>query len=372
MNTSQSSTAARHTIVAGMSGGVDSSVAAMLLRNAGYDVTGVFMKNWEEDDDGYCAAAEDLADVESVCRRLSIPLRTVNFATEYWDRVFEQFVLEHERGLTPNPDILCNREIKFREFHYFAMDLGVEQVATGHYARTAPIGHQTALLKARDESKDQTYFLYAVDQVSLARTVFPLGELLKSDVRRLAADAHLAVATKRDSTGICFVGERPFREFLSRFVSASPGPIVNEQGAEIGTHPGAIYYTIGQRQGLGIGGQTAGSGDPWYVAEKDLPNNRLLVVQGNTHPRLYHDRLRAGELHWISGIAPALPLVCNAKVRYRHREQPCEVRAVDEAHVEVRFESPQWAVTPGQSVVFYDGEICLGGGTIETAWRGEG
>ncbi|MCH9671453.1 MAG: tRNA 2-thiouridine(34) synthase MnmA [Gammaproteobacteria bacterium] len=359
-------TPAAQQVAVGLSGGVDSAVAALRLRDLGYDVRGIFMKNWEEDDEGtFCSAAEDLADAQSVCVRLGIELRAVNFATEYWDRVFQTFLSAHRRGLTPNPDVLCNREIKFREFHLFAMDLGAQSVATGHYARVEHRSDGSVLCKARDPSKDQTYFLYAIDQEALARTIFPLGDLLKTEVRDIAEAAGLAVAAKRDSTGICFVGERPFREFLARFVRREAGPIYDANGNRIGTHEGAMFYTIGQRQGLGIGGHSQGSGAPWYVCAKNLEDNSLTAVQGNKHPALYRSRLVASDLHWIQGHPPALPLMCKAKIRYRQVEQPCRVLRLDAASVEVVFDDPQWAVTPGQSVVFYDGDVCLGGGTIE-------
>ncbi len=354
-------------VIVGLSGGVDSSVAALRLLEAGFEVEALFMKNWEEDDrDGHCAASEDLADARAVCERLGIPLHTVNFSAEYWERVFEHFLAEYAAGRTPNPDVLCNREIKFRAFLDHALAHGAEAIATGHYARIdrAPDG-RCRLLAGRDPRKDQSYFLYLLDQRQLAHSRFPLGALHKDEVRAMARRAGLPTAAKKDSTGICFIGERPFREFLARYLPARPGDIVTERGRVIGRHQGLMYYTMGQRHGLGIGG-VAGSGEaPWFVADKDLAGNRLIVVQGHDHPRLFHRWLSASQPHWIAGQPPALPLRCAARTRYRQPPQPCTVHAAGADRLHVVFETPQRAVTPGQSVVFYRGEECLGGAIID-------
>ncbi len=346
-------------VVVGLSGGVDSAVAALLLKAQGHRVTAVFMKNWEEDDgDGHCAAAADLRDAEAVCRRLDIPLRAVNFSAEYWERVFQQFLAEYRAGRTPNPDVACNREIKFRAFLEYALDLGAETIATGHYARLGP---GPVLRTARDADKDQTYFLSAVPAPALARTVFPLGGMTKAEVRARARAAGLPVHAKRDSTGICFIGERRFRDFLARYLAPRPGPVVSVEGRPLGRHEGLMYYTIGQRQGLGIGG----AGGAWYVAGKDTAGNTLIVAQGRDHPALWSGGLTASAPHWI-GPPPALPLACTARIRHRQAPAPCRVAARD-GGLEVAFETPQWAVAPGQVVAFYDGERCLGGAVIEAA-----
>lgn len=349
-------------IVVGLSGGVDSSVAALRLLDAGHDVHGLFMKNWEEDDDrDYCAALADLEDARAVGDRLGIPLHTINFSYEYWERVFMRFLEEYEAGLTPNPDILCNREIKFKEFLAHAETLGADAIATGHYAaiRTAPDGG-CVLLRGRDRNKDQSYFLYTLGQHQLARAVFPLGRLEKSEVRRAARRAGLSVSDKKDSTGICFIGERRFREFLSRYLKPAPGDIRSVDGRLLGEHTGLMYYTLGQRQGLGIGG----AGEPWYVARKDPASGVLYVAQGHDHPALYSTWLTAGELSWVSGTAPPSPWRGTAKTRYRQPDQRCVIHGRTDGSCLVRFDAPQRAVTPGQSVVFYDGDTCLGGGVI--------
>lgn len=354
-------------VIVGLSGGVDSSVAALLLRRRGLEVEALFMKNWEEDDtDSYCAASADVEDARRVCETLGIRLRTVNLAADYWERVFTQFLAEYAAGRTPNPDILCNREIKFKAFLEHALDLGAEAIATGHYARVRERDGRFELLKGLDPAKDQSYFLYTLGQEPLSRTLFPVGELEKTEVRRLAAEAGLATHDKKDSTGICFIGERPFREFLARFLPAQPGNIETPDGRVVGSHQGALYYTLGQRQGLGIGGHREGSGEPWYVVGKDVARNVLIAAQGHDHPLLYSRALAAGQLHWVAGQPPALHFACTAKTRYRQPDQPCTVSALGEERIRVEFHNPQRAVTPGQSLVLYQREVCLGGGVIET------
>ncbi|MBV9190861.1 MAG: tRNA 2-thiouridine(34) synthase MnmA [Betaproteobacteria bacterium] len=340
-----------------MSGGVDSSVAALLLKREGYDVVGLFMKNWEDDDnDEYCSTREDLIDAAAAADVIGIELEAVNFAAEYKDRVFAEFLREYSAGRTPNPDVLCNAEIKFKAFLDHAMRLGAEKIATGHYARS----DGTRLLRGKDGSKDQSYFLHRLSQAQLARVLFPVGELKKSEVRRIALDAKLPNHAKKDSTGICFIGERPFREFLNRYLPKAPGPIVNDKGRVIGEHIGLAFYTIGQRKGIGIGG----AGEPWYVAGKDLGANKLIVVQGHDHPLLMKRALAADETTWIAGAAPGEQSQHTAKTRYRQADAPCTLSRVLESEIKVEFATPQWAVTPGQSVVLYDGEVCLGGGVI--------
>jgi len=356
-------------VVVGLSGGVDSAMAALLLKQQGHTVTGLFMKNWEEDDSaGQCAAEEDLKVVRAVCEQLDIPLQTVNFATEYWDRVFHYFLEEHKAGRTPNPDVLCNREIKFSAFLEHALGLGAEHIATGHYARVHDAGGHYQLLKGVDRNKDQSYFLYTLGQAQLACTLFPIGHLAKPAVRALARAAGLPNHDRKDSTGICFIGERDFRDFLKRYLPAQPGEIRTLDGEPKGRHEGVMYYTLGQRQGLGIGG----AGEPWYVVDKDIAHNILYVGQGDHHPALYSAGLSASQLHWVAGAAPALPHPCAAKVRYRQTEQGCTIAALgaDGAHIE--FAEPQRAVTPGQSIVFYDGEVCLGGGVIDRRLKAGG
>jgi tRNA-specific 2-thiouridylase len=361
--------AAGRRVTIGMSGGVDSSVAAWLLQHEGYAVRGMFMRNWRETDPEFpCTAAEDARDALGVCEVLGIELDTVDFAAEYWQRVFARFLEDYRRGRTPNPDILCNQEIKFRAFLDYALAQGAECIATGHYARIRCRNGYYELLKARDLSKDQSYFLYTLGQAQLARSLFPLGELLKSEVRRLAAERGFANAAKKDSTGICFIGERNFTRFLSRYLPAQPGEIETPEGEVIGRHNGLMYYTLGQRRGIGIGGRRDAAELPWYVADKDLARNVLVVAQGHDHPRLYSRGLTTGGLHWVAGEAPSLPLHCSAKTRYRQTDQACTLSTDGEAY-RVEFAQPQRAVTPGQSVVFYDGEVCLGGGVIETLLR---
>ena len=356
-------------IVIGLSGGVDSSVAALLLVEQGYDVHGLFMKNWEDAvDTGYCAAAEDLEDARAVCATLRIPLHQVNFTDEYQQRVFRYFLDEYRTGRTPNPDVLCNTEIKFKAFLDHARRLGADWIATSHYIRRVERDGCWRLLKGCDPGKDQSYFLHGLNQAQLAGALFPVGGLLKAQVRERAAAAGLLTHAKKDSTGICFIGERRFREFLSRYLPAQPGPIQTPDGATVGEHAGLMFHTIGQRQGLGIGGRKAGSGEPWYVAGKDLARNTLIVVQGHDHPALFHRRLRASPLHWIAGESPALPLTCAAKIRYRQSDQSCVVESSDEQGAEVSFIEPQRAIAPGQSVVFYSGDECLGGGIIDAGY----
>ena len=360
---------ANRRVILGLSGGVDSAVAAVRLIEAGADVHALHMTNWE-DEDGYCTAAEDLQDARNVCEQLGIPLHHVNFARQYRDRVFRYFLDEYAAGRTPNPDVLCNREIKFGVFREHAKRLGGELLATGHYARTALIDGQTHLLKGIDRNKDQSYFLHAVSAEALAETVFPLGDLAKDEVRRIARDHGLAVHDKRDSTGICFIGERPFREFLSTYLPASPGPIRTPDGAEIGRHHGLMYYTLGQRQGLGIGGRADAGDAPWYVVDKVAADNALIVAQGDTE-LLMSDALTAVEPGWINGPPAGLDngLRCAAKVRYRQPDQECVVSAAPGGKLEVSFDEAQRAVAPGQYVVFYEGEICLGGAVIDEIHR---
>ena len=349
-------------VVVGLSGGVDSAVAALLLKRAGHEVTGLFMKNWEEDDtDAHCAAEEDLKEVRAVCEVLAIPFQTVNFSAEYWDRVFQYFLGEHRAGRTPNPDVLCNKEIKFKAFLDHALTLGAERIATGHYARVRETDGRYQLLKGSDPNKDQTYFLYTLGQAELSRTLFPIGHLAKTEVRALAQAAGLPNHARKDSTGICFIGERDFRTFLKRYLPAHPGEMRTLAGGAKGRHEGAMYYTIGQRQGLGIGG----AGEAWYVVDKDIEQNILYVEQGEHHPALYNPALLASQLHWVTGTPPDLPHACTAKVRYRQTGQACSIGQIASGTLRVEFPSAQRAVTPGQSVVFYDGEVCLGGGVID-------
>jgi tRNA-specific 2-thiouridylase len=356
-------------VIVGMSGGVDSSVSALLLQQQGYHVEGLFMKNWDEDDGtDYCTAKDDLADAQAVSDKLGITLHTANFAAEYWDNVFEHFLAEYKAGRTPNPDILCNREIKFKAFLDYALTLGADFIATGHYVRRLDNEDGTFLLKGLDNNKDQSYFLHAVGEKEIAKTLFPVGELEKPEVRRIAEEFDLATAKKKDSTGICFIGERRFKDFLAQYLPAQPGKIFSVDGVEMGEHSGLMYHTLGQRQGLGIGG-VAGNNkhDAWYVVDKDLDNNILLVAQGSNHPRLFKHRLTTSQVFWVDDKGPIKTLRCKAKTRYRQPDQDCVIDITDQGY-NVSFDQPQRAVTPGQSVVFYLDEICLGGGVIENTY----
>ena len=357
---------AKERVIVGMSGGVDSSVAAWLLKQQGFDVVGLFMKNWEDDDtDEYCTSRADLVDAASVADVIGIELEAVNFAAEYRDRVFAQFLREYAAGRTPNPDVLCNSEIKFRAFLDHARALGAHRIATGHYARLRRAGRGVELMKAVDATKDQSYFLHRLTQEQLAPVLFPLGELAKRDVRAIARREGIPTWAKKDSTGICFIGERPFRDFLAKYLPRAPGPIETAGGEKVGRHHGLAYYTLGQRQGLGVGGTREGSALPWFVAAKDVARNALVVVQGHDHPQLYRQAVDAQELHWIAGARPSadLLLALAAKTRYRMADAPCSV-AISDDRCRARFDAPQWAPTPGQYLVFYDGEVCLGGGVI--------
>ena len=379
----------RNRVVVGLSGGVDSSVAAYLLKQPGYDVVGLFMKNWEDDDDDeYCSSRQDWLDAASVADVIGIDVEAVNFAAEYRERVFDAFLAEYSAGRTPNPDVLCNAEIKFRAFLDHALRLGAAHIATGHYARVRQVasdGHiahageraqarvgdgRFELLRGVDAGKDQSYFLHRLNQAQLARTLFPVGGLLKSEVRRIAHEIGLPVAAKRDSTGICFIGERPFREFLNRFLPMQPGPIRTPDGKVVGEHVGLAFYTLGQRKGIGVGGMNRkqggdGSGEPWFVARKDMASNTLWIVQGHDHPWLLAGELVAQDASWIGGAAPTTGARLTAKTRYRQADAPCTLAGVDRSRFTLRFDAPQWAATPGQSAVLYDGEVCLGGGVID-------
>ena len=354
-------------IICGMSGGVDSSVSAFILQQQGYQVEGLFMKNWEEDDDtDYCTAAADLADAQAVCDKLGIKLHKINFAAEYWDNVFEHFLSEYKAGRTPNPDILCNKEIKFKAFlEYAAEDLGGNYIATGHYVRRRGADDNAQLLRGLDNNKDQSYFLYTLSKTQVGQSLFPVGNIEKPIVRAIAEELGLVTAKKKDSTGICFIGERKFKDFLARYLPAQPGNIRTVDGEIIGRHDGLMYHTLGQRKGLGIGGVKGAGEDAWYVVEKDLINNELIVAQGHDHSALLSTGLIAQQLHWVDCLPIRAPLRCTVKTRYRQTDVPCIIEPIDDETIKVIFDEPQIAVTPGQSAVFYLDEICLGGGIIE-------
>lgn len=358
-------------VIVGMSGGVDSSVAAWLLKEQGYEVEGLFMKNWEQDDtEEFCPAAQDLADAQAVCDQLDIPLHSVNFSGEYWDRVFAHFLNEYECGRTPNPDVLCNKEIKFNAFLNHALSLGADYIATGHYAKSKHNGSVGSLHKAKDRDKDQTYFLHAVEPQALAKTLFPIGDYNKSQIREFAKELGLVTHAKKDSTGICFIGEKRFKNFLKEFILTKPGEIKNTKGDVLGRHDGLMFYTLGQRQGLGIGGMQHASDEPWYVVDKEVSSNTLYVAQGSQHPMLYAQGLICSPIHWLVEVdESALPMTCYAKTRYRQTEQACMISPMDNNQHYIMFSSPQRAITPGQYVVFYDKNQCLGGATIEQIIR---
>ena len=353
-------------IVVAASGGVDSSVALLLLKRTGYDVTAVFMKNWHEPSaSGRCNWEDDVADALDVCEQLDIPINAIDLSQDYWDSVFAEFLVEYRRGRTPNPDVLCNREIKFKAFLDHARSIGGDLIATGHYAQTAPQAGEFLLLKGADRAKDQSYFLHSISQTALQRTVFPIGALTKREVREIAAQAGLSTHDKKDSTGICFIGERRFRDFLRSYVGSQPGDIKTTDGEIVGRHQGVIYYTLGQREGLGIGGVKGARDGPWYVIEKDLDNKTLIVAQGNEHAGLMNRRLIADSVSWIANRPPPRPFPCHAKTRYRQADQACLIDEIEDGQFVVDFDVPQRALTPGQSVVFYDGECCFGGGVID-------
>ncbi|MDW3094462.1 MAG: tRNA 2-thiouridine(34) synthase MnmA [Gammaproteobacteria bacterium] len=352
-------------IVVGLSGGVDSAIAAYLLKKAGHKIDAIFMKNWEEDDsDEYCSAAQDLEDAEKVCKKLGIPLRTVNFSSEYWDWVFEYFLTEHKAGRTPNPDVLCNTEIKFKAFLDFAIELGAEKIATGHYARCQQTTSDYQLLTAIDSNKDQSYFLHGLNQQQLSKSLFPLGDISKPQVRQLAEELNLHIHDKKDSTGICFIGERKFRDFLNQYIDNNQGDIVDTEGNVIGSHQGTTFFTIGQRQGLGIGGVASASEQPWYVVDKNMETNQLIVGQGSDHPDLFNSSLIIEEMHWIEQSYKHSINSIQAKIRYRQSHQACLATELKNGQWQLDFEQPQRAVTPGQYAVLYDNEHCLGGGII--------
>ncbi|NLY42891.1 MAG: tRNA 2-thiouridine(34) synthase MnmA [Clostridiaceae bacterium] len=355
-------------VVVGMSGGVDSSVAALLLKRQGYDVVGIFMKNWgEKDEFGVCTAEKDFSDVRKVCDQIGIPYYAINFEKEYWDRVFKYFLEEYKNGRTPNPDVMCNKEIKFKAFLDYALKIGADYLATGHYVRSDYKDGAFRLLKGVDPGKDQSYFLCTLNQRQLSKALFPLGGLTKKDVRKIAREAGLHTAEKKDSTGLCFIGERNFKEFLSKYLPARPGEIRSMSGELLGRHDGLMFYTLGQRKGLGIGGTPEGK--PWFVVDKDVKNNILYVAHGEDNPALFSNSLEASNLHWVNGEPPGTSFECTAKFRYRQPDQEVKVRITEDDKCRVEFRKPQRAVTPGQFVVFYMGEVCLGGGVIEKAFK---
>ena len=357
-------------VIIGISGGVDSSVAALLLKNQGYDVEALFMKNWDERSaDGNCLWEADVEDAMNVCGILEIPINTVDLSEQYWLDVFSEFLIEYGSGRTPNPDILCNQEVKFKAFLQHALKLGADKIATGHYARIGTRDKQSILLKGCDANKDQSYFLCGLSQHQLNRCLFPIGELQKPDVRKIASDAGFAIHDKKDSTGICFIGERPFRDFLSQYIPVNKGAIHDTQETIIGEHDGIHFYTLGQRQGLGIGGIKGVNEQPWYVVAKDIETNTLIVAQGHDHPLLYSQGLFMTDPHWVADQPPNIPFTCKAKIRYRQRDQVCTIESLAADKGSIRFEQAQRAVTPGQYIVFYDGDICLGGGVIASTWN---
>lgn len=352
------------TVVIGMSGGVDSSVAAWILKQQGYKVIGLFMKNWEDDDNSeYCSSRQDWLDVVSVADLIGIDVEAVNFASEYKDRVFAEFLREYSAGRTPNPDVLCNAEIKFKAFLDHAMSLGAEAIATGHYAQTTRVNDEVHLLKAIDETKDQSYFLYRLSQQQLKHVIFPLGGIRKTLVREIAQSIGLPNAAKKDSTGICFIGERPFRDFLNRYLPNQPGPIKTDGGEIVGEHIGLAFYTLGQRKGIGMGGSKDGNGNPWFVARKDMASNTLFIVQGHEHPWLLKPSLEAAQISWTSNVPPSTGLY-TAKTRYRQIDGPCKLTSIQDERFTLSFDTDQWAITPGQSAVLYQGQRCIGGGII--------
>jgi len=354
------------TIVVGMSGGVDSSLTALLLKQQGHHVIGLFMKNWEEtNDEGVCTSARDFNDVKHVCDQIDIPYYTTNFTKDYHEHVFKQFIADFERGLTPNPDILCNREIKFKVFLNKAKELGANFLATGHYAQIDRIAGKSCLIKGKDPLKDQSYFLYTLKHEILEQVLFPIGHLEKKEVRELARQFNLATSEKKDSTGICFIGERHFRTFLSQYIGAQPGTFETLEGKVVGNHMGAAFYTLGQRKGMGIGG----AGEAWFVVGKDIERRVVYVAQGTDHPALYCNELEASDLTWVNEPPLHFPFKCQSKVRYRQTECPCEIRSIETGLIKVSFPDPQRAVTPGQSIVFYQDRVCLGGGVITKAGR---
>jgi tRNA-specific 2-thiouridylase len=373
-NAKASQTPAQTKVIVGMSGGVDSSVSAFLLQEQGYQVEGLFMKNWEEDDtDEYCAAAEDLKDAQAICDKLGIKLHTINFATEYWDNVFEYFLAEYKAGRTPNPDIMCNKEIKFKAFLEFACeDLGADYIATGHYVQREFQDNNWKMIRGLDNNKDQSYFLYTLNEKQLAQTLFPVGHIEKSEVRSIAEKAGLITHNKKDSTGICFIGERKFKDFLGQYLPAKPGIIESAEGKAIGHHDGLMYHTLGQRKGLRIGGLADAGEEPWYVVEKDLLRNVLIVGQGQDHPRLFSKGLIANQLHWVDRTELTESINCTVKTRYRQHDVECNVTPIKNStsgEYRIDFAEQQSSVTPGQSVVFYQGDVCLGGGIINSLLR---
>ena len=352
-------------IIVGISGGVDSSVTAMTLKKQGYNVECVFMKNWEGEDET-CTSEQDYKDALAVCDHLNLPLRSVNFSKEYWDNVFQYFIDEYAKGRTPNPDVLCNREVKFKAFLDFALDLGANKIATGHFARIVESDGLFQLLKGVDDNKDQSYFLYLLGQDALSKSMFPIGEIDKKKVRKLAESSGLINHAKKDSTGVCFIGEQKFfKKFLKKYIPAQPGNIHTIDGNPCGEHDGLMFYTMGQRKGLGIGGGHGDKEAPWVVADKDLENNILIVAQGHDHPALFHQKLEADQIHWISGSPPQDLENISAKIRYRQMDQSCEITTLSSDRCTVKFDKPQFGIAPGQSIVFYKGDDCLGGAIID-------